>query len=394
MNDPQIPLAVCADRLLARLAGATGSQAIAALDGQTLLGERALLAGSRIPARISAGGGCRLFDALDDTLALNLARPDDRESLPALFESDTLDVGDDEAIAAAIAARHAGTLVARSRLLGLAIAAEHEAFPAGIAPCIELARGAAAQPPPRAPRVVDLSALWAGPLASHLLWLAGAEVIKVESRRRPDAMREGDGEFYALLNQGKQSVALDFKDTTDLHALRSLIASADIVIEASRPRALAQLGIDASAFVRDTPGLVWITITGHGANGAAADWVGFGDDCGVAAGLSAALHAASGRTGFVGDAIADPLTGVFAAVEAWQAWSSGCGARLGIAMSHVVAHALTQARAEDADGFARQLRDWSAAAGQPFPEVRKRSIGPLPAFGEHTRSFLARVARC
>ncbi len=394
MSDLQIPLAACADRLLDRLAAATGSPALAALDGQTLLGERALLAGSRVPARISAGGGCRLFDALDDTIALNLARPDDRQSLPALFESDTLHSGDDDAIAAAIAQRHAETLITRGRLLGLAIASEHEVLPA-IAPCVELVRGERVQARRgRAPRVIDLSALWAGPLAAHLLWLAGADVIKVESRRRPDAMRQGDGEFHALLNQGKQSVALDFTDVADLRALHALIASADIVIEAARPRALAQLGIDAAAIVRDTPGLVWITITGHGAAGTAADWVGFGDDCGVAAGLSAALRVASGRTGFVGDAIADPLTGLFAAVEAWQAWSSGLGARLGIAMSHVVAHCLAQAQSKDAAGFTDQLRRWGAAAGQPFPLVRRRSIGLLPAFGEHTQSHLAQAHRC
>lgn len=394
MSDLQIPLAHPAGRLLDRLAAATGSQAIAALDGQTLLGERALLAGSRIPARTSAGGGCRLFDALDDTIALNLSRPDDREALPALFESDTLDPGNDDAIAAAMASSCADTLIARGRLLGLAIAAENESLAATAVPCVELLRGKPSQPRSHAPRIVDLSALWAGPLAAHLLWLAGAEVIKVESRGRPDGMREGDGEFYALLNQGKQSVALDFKDAADLRALHSLLATADIVIEAARPRALRQLGIDADAIVRDTPGLVWITITGHGAQGAAADWVGFGDDCGVAAGLSAALRAASGRAGFVGDAIADPLTGMFAAVEAWQAWSSGRGARLGIAMSHVVAHCLAQAQTDDAAGFAQQLRDWSHAAGQAFPSVRKRSVAPLPAFGEHTHSHLARVARC
>ena len=51
----------------------------------------------------------------------------------------------------------------------------------------------------------------------------------------------------------------------------------------------------ATFAVGTTPGLVWITITAHGVQGEAANWIGFGDDCGVAAGLSAALHAATGR---------------------------------------------------------------------------------------------------
>lgn len=390
----EIPLAHCADEVIRRLASATDCAALATLDGATLLGERAMLAGMLIPGRRSAGGGCRLFDAIGDTIALNLARAADRELLPALFEVDALDANDDQAVAAHVAQRDAQSLVMRGRSMGLAIAAEHEARPSPTNPCVQLAPGQVATVRRPHPRIIDLSALWAGPLASHLLWLAGAEVIKVESRTRPDAMRDGDSPFHALLNQGKASVELDFADRSDLQALRSLIDTADIVIEAARPRALLQLGFDAADIVRSTPGLVWITITGHGAEGAAANWVGFGDDCGVAGGLSAALRSASGVSGFVGDAIADPLTGIFAASTAWDAWASRRGSRVGIAMSHVVAHCLAQSQEQDPERLKKQMRDWSANIGKPFPEVRRRSIGALPSFGEHTRSLLAQVATC
>jgi hypothetical protein len=387
------PLATCADQTIARLALVTGSHAIAELDGATLLGERAMLGGMTIPGRMSAGGGCRLFDAVGDTIALNLSRPADRELLPALFETDDLDTDDHEAIAAWIARSDAAALVKRGRSMGLAIAAEHEALVPSTEACVELVTGTAAITSVRdAPRVVDLSALWAGPLAAHLLRLAGADVVKVESRTRPDAMREGNNPFYALLNQGKASVALDFRDTNDRKALLSLIATSDIVIEAARPRALAQLGIDAAQIVRTTPGLVWVTITGHGAVGDATNWVGFGDDCGVAGGLSAALRAASGRTGFVGDAIADPLTGMLAALVAWEAWTSRQGGRFGLAMSRVIARSLAIARDQDSPALERSLAAWGAAAGKPFPTVSRRPIGPLPSFGENTRSYVAECA--
>lgn len=389
----EIPLAGCADEVIRQLANATGSAAIASLDGATLLGERAMHAGMTIPGRISAGGGCQLYDAIGDTIALNLSRPADRELLPALFEVDTLDANDHQAIAAHIAQRDALSLLVRGRSMGLAIAAEHEARPS-TNPSIQLVPGQIATVRKPRPRVIDLSSLWAGPLASHLLWLAGAEVIKVESRTRPDAMRDGDSPFHALLNQGKASVVLDFNARNDLQALRSLIATADIVIEAARPRALSQLGFDAADIVRSTPGLAWITITGHGAEGQAADWIGFGDDCGVAGGLSAALRSASGRTGFVGDAIADPLTGIFAASTAWDAWMSRRGGRVGIAMSHVVAHCLARSRQRDPEVFRIQLLDWGANIGRPFPPVRRRDRTALPAFGEHTHSLLSRVATC
>src|SRR5580693_6851918 len=125
-----IPLAPIAQQALTRLAVASGSAALHALDGATLLGERAMRAGLRIPGRTSAGGGCRLFDALGDTIALNLARSADREMLPALFENDRLDAGDDAAIAACMGNADAKPLLARGRSMGLAIAAEHERRPA------------------------------------------------------------------------------------------------------------------------------------------------------------------------------------------------------------------------------------------------------------------------
>jgi hypothetical protein len=379
--------------MIGRLAQLTGSAGIARLNGATLLGERAMLANWVIPGQVSAGAGCRLFEAVGDVVALNLARPDDRDLLPALFETDALDARDDEAIGARIRKCDAGALVMRGRTMGLAIAMEHERLPCPANAGVELGKGCPARDDPdpaaarRAPRVLDLSALWAGPLAAHLLWLAGCDVVKVESRSRPDAMRKGDESFYALLNQGKASMVLDFADTSDRRALLALIAASDIVIEAARPRALIQLGIDAAQIVATSPGLVWITITGHGAQGETADWVGFGDDCGVAAGLSAALRAVTGRGGFVGDAIADPLTGIAAALLAWKSWKTREGGRFGLALSQVAAHCLAEAGAHDPAAFSAQLAGWGAAIGQPFPAVSRRPIGAAAALGEHTRDL-------
>lgn len=390
MTAPRIPLTSVADLWVEALARDVGGARLTGIDGVTLLGERAMLGGFTIPGQVSAGGGCRLYPARDGAVALNLARAADRELLPALFETDALDATDEQAIAAHIARSNATRLVARGRLMGLAIGAEREEPPSG-PPCTMLVESAPVNPPTRAPRVLDLSALWAGPLAGHLLWLAGADLTKVESRTRPDAMRDGDGALFALLNQGKASVALDFSTLDDRRALLALIAQSDIVIEAARPRALAQLGIDAGELVRAKPGLVWITITGHGAEGPASDWIGFGDDCGVAAGLSAALRAASGRSGFVGDAIADPLTGISAARVAWDAWRTGRGGRFGLSMRGVAAEAMAEADPLD---LTTQLKAWGQAEGRPFPPVQRRSAGALSAWGADTASRLASLPPC
>lgn len=383
-----IPLTEQADGLLRSLAVATGADAITVLSGATILGERAAINGWRVGAEVSAGGGCRLFQAADDYVALNLARQDDRALLPALFEQD-FDVGSDAAVAGLIARARAADLVARARLLGLAAARENDDAPAA-APGVMIAKGARAAPPTkRAPRVLDFSALWAGPLASHMFWLAGAEVIKIESPRRLDGMRDGDPDFFALLNQGKASVALDFALNESRAALRRLIREADIVIEASRPRALHNLGLDADTIVREQPGLVWLSITAHGARGEAADWVGFGDDCGVAAGLSAALRTASGMSGFVGDAIADPLTGLNAALIGWTAWRAGAGGRYDVSLRASGRAALDAARAENSEAFDAALKAWAAARGASFPAALRRPVNaPVAASGADNARLL------
>lgn len=368
-----IPLARWADGKLAELATLSGSDRIAGLSGQGLLGERAMLGGFRIPGMVSAGGGCRLYETRNGAVALNLAREADRELLPALFETE-----EPVDLAARMAEADALSLTLRGRELGLAIASELEAGARANPAVRRTVESPAAPPSGRKPIVLDLAALWAGPLAAHLLWLAGAKVTKVESRNRPDAMREGDAGFFALLNQGKANVALDLRIAEERARLVAAIAKADIVIEAARPRGLLQLGIDAEQLVRSRPGLVWVSITGHGADGPAADWVGFGDDCGVAAGLAGAMRNVAGSPGFVGDAIADPLTGIVAASTALQAWQAGAGGRYFLSMRGTVAQAMAEDRALRSD-----LLAWREAEGQPFPVVPARPAAPAALVGQH-----------
>jgi hypothetical protein len=391
---PAIPLARWADRRLRVLAELTGSEAIAKPAGATLLAERAALRGFTIPGRVSSGGGSRLLPARGGWFALTISRPADRELLPALFQDATLDPQDDAAIAGTVAAGDCRELLARGRELGLAVAAADE-VPASPAVTVLASGERRARKPGEKPLVVDLSGVWAGPLAGHLLGLAGADVVKVESRTRPDAMREGDPGLFALVNQGKASVALDFSDREQKAALLALIRRADIVIEAARPRALLQLGIDADALVRERPGLVWLTITGHGATGEAASWIGIGHDCGVAGGLSRALAEASGEIGFVGDALPDPLTGITAAIEAWRAFRQGEARRIGFALSAVAAQALREERAHDAAALEAELRAWRAAEGQPFPHFAPRAPhAEVRPFGADTQAWLGIAAPC
>ena len=342
----QGPLATCARgcvEALALLAGDRSVPGLDGLDGPALLGERAAILGLSRRGRISPGGSCRLLPTRDGWIAVNLARPDDRDLLPAWLGGATVDDPWDF-IADRVRDRAADELVARARLLGLpAAAAVFARSPAPVWRRV-LARGPrAVRRPGDFPRVVDLSVLWAGPLCAHLLERAGARVVKVESSTRPDGARSGPARFFDLLNQGKQSVALDLASDTGRRWLRRLLESADIVVDSARPRALAQLGIDVQGLLAIRPGLTWVSITGYGRAAPCGDWVAFGDDAAVAAGLSRAL--ATDETDadtpvFCGDAIADPLTGLHAAVAALQSWRAGGGELLDLSLCDVAAHAL------------------------------------------------------
>jgi hypothetical protein len=385
-----IPLARWADRRLRLLADETGSPAIASLEGATIVGERGSNGGYTIHGRVSAGiGGSRLMATRDGGwFALTIIRAEDRELLPALFGDAAIDINDNAAIAAAVSRHDCAQLVARGRLLGLPVASADETPPSP--PAELLARGPRrARAPGHRPLVIDLSAIWAGPLIGHLFWLAGAEVVKVESLTRPDLIRRDDPATFDLINQGKASVLVDFADDSQKAALVALIRRADFVIESSRVRALRQLGIDADALVRETPGLVWLSVTGHGGRGEPATWTGIGNDCAVAAGLSRALADASGQIGYVGDAIADPLTGITGALAGWRAYRSGEARRIALAMSAITAQALHEERAHDAAPLRAELAAWGKAIGRPFPRVPRRSLlAPVRPLGHDTAAWL------
>ncbi|MFT4025493.1 MAG: CoA transferase [Novosphingobium sp.] len=219
--------------------------------------------------------------------------------------------------------------------------------------------------------------------------------MKVESAGRPDLIRRDDPATFEIINQGKANAAIDLAREADRAALVDLIRRADFVIESSRPRALRQLGIDADALVREVPGLVWLSVTGHGASGEAANWAGIGHDCGVTGGLARAMEEASGEIGYVGDALADPLTGVTAAIEGWRAYRQGEARRLGFSMSAITAKALAEERAYDAAALDAELRGWAAAVGKTFPQLPRRPmLAEVRAIGADTARYFPTLAPC
>jgi crotonobetainyl-CoA:carnitine CoA-transferase CaiB-like acyl-CoA transferase len=343
--------------------------------GAPLLGERARLMGLRRQGRASPNGACRLIDTMDGRMALNLPRPDDWALLPALFEGQP--AADWAAIRRLMAGCRTADILARAIELGLAAARDG---PPGTVQRLFAPMPPAARPG-RAPLVLDFSSLWAGPLAASLLGMAGAHVVKVESIGRPDGARGGNRRFYDLLNGGKHSVALDFGHRDGLSMLRALAATADIVVEASRPRALRRLGILREDVV--ARGGVWLSITGYPAQ---PDRAGFGDDAAVEAGLASVMAQGWGEPLMAGDAIADPLTGLHAALGGWAAWRGGGGQLVEVSLAGVVAHAIGAGCAG-----AGALPAWQALAEAdtaPLYALRQPTAS-APPLGADTRNVLA-----
>ena len=326
-------------------AGAARTGVHPALPGLGLLSERAALArlGRRGPW--SCGGAFRMWPTADGWWGLSLPRPEDIELVAALVSGP---VGPDPWAAVADWARGTSTVEAvdRARLLGLACSAPQA--PDRSRPGCRVRPGGRRARRTDRPLVVDLTSLWAGPLCAHLLGLTGAEVIKVESITRPDGARRGPAAFYDLLHATHASVALDFADPGDRGRLRTLVEGADLVLEASRPRALARLGLHADELV--DAGVSWLSITARGRD---QDAVGFGDDVAAGAGLWV-------RDGAdllpCGDALADPLAGVTAAAAAAEALLGDHAVLIDLSMHHVAAEVSTGSPA--AHEVVRRGGDW------------------------------------
>ncbi len=306
------------------------------LDALPLLGERAALMGLWRRGSTSCGGSCRLLPCADGFLAVSLPRAEDMELVPAWLELDATP-GSVPAVWSAVAGqlptRGAAELRDRATLLGLPVARVGEAT--GRPGVLGTALGDAPRRDDVAGLLVlDLSALWAGPLCGDLLARAGASVVKVESTQRPDGARRGPEDFFDLLNGRKRAVALDLGSRDGIRALHGLVGRADVVIEASRPRALMQLGLDGPELVRSGGPQVWVSITGYGRVGESAHRVAFGDDAAAAGGL---VVWEGGDPLFCGDAIADPLTGLAAADACLEALQAGGRWLLDVSMSDVSA---------------------------------------------------------
>ena len=168
--------------------------------------------------------------------------------------------------------------------------------------------------------VLDLTRVLSGPYCTMLLGDMGARVIKIEQPGKGDDTRhwgppflDGESTYFLSINRNKESVTLDFKAPEGRAILRSLLERSDILVENFRPGTLAKLGLDYDTIAREYPRLVYCSIAGFGQTGPRRLEPGYDAVMQAEGGLMSITGAAGGPPFRLGVAIADIVTGMFAA---------------------------------------------------------------------------------
>jgi crotonobetainyl-CoA:carnitine CoA-transferase CaiB-like acyl-CoA transferase len=174
-------------------------------------------------------------------------------------------------------------------------------------------------------RIIDFTAFWAGPAATHALAAFGADVIKVESIQRPDGIRYSGamrddvddwweyGWVFHAMNTNKRSVTLDLQSDDGLRLVKQLVSEADAVVENFSPRVMEQFGLSADVLLELNPRLVMVRMPAFGLTGPWRDRVGFAPTMEQIAGLAWVTGLPDGPP-IAPRGACDPLAGAHAAL--------------------------------------------------------------------------------
>lgn len=192
-------------------------------------------------------------------------------------------------------------------------------------------------------RVVDMSHVIAGPMASLYLSNMGADVIKIERVQGGDVLRNmkpaEPPTDYVALNAGKRSLAIDLRDPQARKIVHDLVRTADVFIENFKPGAVAKLGLDYDTLKAIKPDLIYCSISGYGQKGAWAKQGGYDATIQALTGIATAGgegdDAPPSKVGFP---VVDVATGVLGALSilaaVLQRDREGKGERIDVSMVH------------------------------------------------------------
>lgn len=240
--------------------------------------------------------------------------------------------------------------------------------------------------------VLDLTRVLSGPYCTMLLADMGARVIKIEQPGKGDDTRawgppflEGESAYFLSINRNKESVTLDFKHPDGRAVLDRLLARADVVVENFRPGTLAKLGLDYASLAPAHPRLIYASVSGFGQTGPRRHEPGYDAVIQAEGGLMSITGAADGPPYRLGVAIADIVSGMFAAYGVMTALfareRTGRGQQVDVAMLDAVAALLTY----QAGNF--------FASGRPPGRLGNRhpSIVPYETFAAEDGDFVLAV---
>lgn len=190
--------------------------------------------------------------------------------------------------------------------------------------------------------VVDLTRVLAGPYCTMVLADLGARVIKVERPGHGDDARtigpfvNGASAYFASVNRGKESVALDLANDRDLAALHELLARADVLVENFRPGVMDRLGLGWDEVHARHPHIVYASVSGFGQTGPFAGRPAYDMVVQAMGGIMSITGHPGGEPTRVGTSVGDITAGLFTAVGILSALHdrgrNGAGRRVDVSM--------------------------------------------------------------
>ncbi|MEY2449857.1 MAG: CoA:oxalate CoA-transferase [Acidimicrobiaceae bacterium] len=169
-------------------------------------------------------------------------------------------------------------------------------------------------------KVIDLTRVLAGPYCTMVLLDLGAEVIKIEHPEGGDDSRHigpfvnGVSAYFASLNRGKQSRALDLKQPSDRHAFEALLTDADVLVENFRPGTMEKLGFGWDDLHRRFPELIYAAVSGFGHTGPLSPRPAYDMVVQAMGGIMSITGQPDGPPTRVGTSIGDVTAGLFMAI--------------------------------------------------------------------------------
>lgn len=232
-------------------------------------------------------------------------------------------------------------------------------------------------------RILDLTQLYPGPLASMMLADLGAEVIRIEHPNSLDKTHylppflNGESAAYLSLNRSKRSLALDLKQEEGRRVFFDLVETADLVLEQFRPSVIDKMGIGYREAIKHNPKIIYLSLTGFGQNGPYANKAGHDINYISWAGLLSEIREDS-RPVLPAFQIADVAGGCYVAIIAclaalWYREKSGKGQEVDVAMVDSVLPLLTLQLAQY----------WGSSEASPALDLLN---GSMPCYGVYACS--------